>query len=267
MMRYLTVLAACLIAASTPPPAAAQQSPRPSSTQDATESVKAKALLMRMAEHLAKAQIFSVTMDASFDVVQPSGQKIEFDEARKITLSRPDKLRIDVEEADGDRHQVLFDGQDIVLFSPKEKVFGKLTKPGSVDETIYYVVGEMQTRLPLSLLLVTSISDELQKRVSEISLVEHATVDGKPTDHLAARTDDLDFQVWIATGDVPVPVRVVITYKKDAGQPQFRATLRDWNFSPKIDPASFTFVPPAGAERVAFMVPAAGKAGKSSGGK
>ncbi|SEP41315.1 hypothetical protein SAMN02990966_05878 [Rhodospirillales bacterium URHD0017] len=266
-MRFLTVLAVCIVTASGPSPAAAQQSPSLPSNSAATESVKAKALLMRMADYLAKAQSFSVTMDASFDVVQPSGQKIEFDETRKLTLSRPDKLRIDDVEADGDEHQLRFDGQDLVLFSPKEKVLGKLTRPGSVDEIIYYIVSEMQTRLPLSLLLVTSIAEELQKRVSEISLVEHATVDGKPTDHLAARTEDLDFQVWIATGDVPVPLRVVITYKKDAGQPQFRATLSEWNFNPKIDPASFTFVPPAGTERVAFMVPATGKPGLTSEGK
>ncbi|SEP09650.1 hypothetical protein SAMN02990966_03947 [Rhodospirillales bacterium URHD0017] len=222
---------------------------------------------MRMAEFLAKAQSFSVTIDESFDVVQPSGQKIEFDETRKVTLSRPDKLRIDIQEADGDEQQIRFDGQDLVLFSPKDKVFGKLTRPGNVDGTIYYFVSEMQTRLPLSLLLVTTIAEELQKRVTDISLVEQAAVDGKPTDHLAARTDDLDFQVWIATGDAPVPLRVVITYKKDPGQPQFRATLGQWNFNPKIDPESFTFVPPAGAERVAFMVPATGKAGPAGGGK
>ena len=267
MMRYLAVLAACLMATSSLSPAAAQPNASKPPAQDATESAKAKALLLRMADYLAKAQSFSVTMDVSYDVVQPSGQKIEFDETRKVTLSRPDKLRIDGMEADGDEHQVRFDGQDIVLYSPKEKVFGKLTRPGSVDETLYYIVNEMQTRLPLSLLLVTPIAAELEKRVSEISLVERATVDGKPTDHLAARTDDLDFQVWIATGDVPVPLRVVITYKKEPGQPQFRATLSDWNFSPKIDPAMFTFVPPAGTERVAFMVPAAAKAAPSAKGK
>lgn len=257
MLRFLAVLGACIVAASGPSPAGAQQSPPP----------PANALLMRMAEYLAKAQSFSVTMDVSFDVVQPSGQKIEFDETRKVTLSRPDKFRIDVQEADGDEQQIRFDGQDLVLFSPKEKVFGKLARPGNADETIYYFVSEMQTRLPLSLLLVTPIAEELQKRVTEISLVEQATVDGRLTDHLAARTDDLDFQVWIAQGDVPVPLRVVITYKKDPGQPQFRATLSEWNFDPNIDPASFTFVPPAGVERVAFMVPATGKRAPASGAK
>jgi hypothetical protein len=75
--------------------------------------------------------------------------------------------------------------------------------------------------------------------------------------------EDVDFQVWIARGDQPVPVRVVLTYKHAAGQPQFSAMLHDWNFHPAIDPELFAFVPAAGAERVAFMVPAADKASQA----
>ncbi len=103
----------------------------------------------------------------------------------------------------------------------------------------------------------------MQKRITEIAVVDEVTIGNQPTVHLAARTNDIDFQVWVARGDEPVPLRAVLTYKKATGQPQFWAMLRDWNFHPAIDPASFTFVPPAGAEGVAFMVPAAGKAGQS----
>jgi hypothetical protein len=67
----------------------------------------------------------------------------------------------------------------------------------------------------------------------------------------------VDFEVWIASGEQPVPLRVVITYKDAPGQPQFRANLTDWNFSPRIDKTAFTFVPQADAQPVAFMVPAA----------
>lgn len=97
-----------------------------------------------------------------------------------------------------------------------------------------------------------------------MALVGHETVGGQPADHLAARTNDLDFQVWIATGNEPVPVRAVLTYKHAAGQPQFWATLGDWNFHPKVAASAFEFVPPAGAEAVAFMVTAAGQTGGSA---
>jgi len=98
------------------------------------------------------------------------------------------------------------------------------------------------------------VTQELDKRIHEIDLVDIETLDGKEVDHLVARTDEIDFQVWVTTGDQPVPLRVVISYKKAPGQPQFAANLSDWNFAPKIDPAAFTFVPPADARPIPFMV-------------
>jgi hypothetical protein len=54
---------------------------------------QAMAVLERMAELLTQAQRFSVTVDTGFDVVQDSGQKIEFGETRQIELRRPDRVR------------------------------------------------------------------------------------------------------------------------------------------------------------------------------
>jgi hypothetical protein len=59
------------------------------------------AVLKRMAEFLSQAQRFSVTVDTGFDVVQDSGQKIEFGETRQIVLRRPDRVRIEATKRNG----------------------------------------------------------------------------------------------------------------------------------------------------------------------
>jgi hypothetical protein len=75
-----------------------------------------------------------------------------------------------------------------------------------------------------------------------------------PCDHLAARTPQgVDFQVWIAQGDQPVPRRIVITYRGETGQPQFWADLSDWNLAPDVSDSLFAFTPPNGAERIQFL--------------
>jgi hypothetical protein len=253
LAAVLVLLAALALA---PSPVAAQQAPV--ATDD---SAGARALLMRMADTLVKAKIFSVTMNDSYDVVQSSGQKIEFGNVRRIVVSRPSGLRVDVTRRSGDREQILFDGTTMTLFDPDQNVYGRATRPGTVDQILYYIVQDLQTPVPLVLLLVTTLPKELEDRIHEIALVGHETLDGKAVDHIAARTDYIDFQMWITTGDQPVPLRAVLTYKHAAGEPQFAASLSDWNFAPAIDAATFAFVPPAGAEAVAFMVPAAGKPG------
>jgi hypothetical protein len=102
-------------------------------------------------------------MEASYDVVQTSGAKIEFDETRSIFLNRPNDLRIDIERGNGRKEQLYFDGKTITLFDPGENIFARLEKPGSVDAILYYIVHDLQTRIPLSALLLTTLPQELRK--------------------------------------------------------------------------------------------------------
>ena len=74
--------------------------PEQGSTQSPSE-LQAMSILKKMSEFLAAAERFSVTIRDGYDVVQESGQKIEFREVRNVTVSRPDRLRIDVERSDG----------------------------------------------------------------------------------------------------------------------------------------------------------------------
>jgi hypothetical protein len=256
VLRSLAGLAACLTVAVSPVIVQAQQSSASPPAQGVSDAAHAKALLMRMADYVATAQAFSVTVDASYDVVQASGQKIEFGEIRHITLKRPDDLRVDLVQRDGAKEEIFFDGQKLTLFNPGENIYASLTRPGSVDDTIDYFIYNLQTRLPLSVLLETSLPQVLGQGVTSVATVDDETLAGREVEHLAARAKNVDFQVWIATGEEAVPLRVLITYKLAPGQPQFSAALSDWNFQPKIDPSEFAFVPPAGAESVAFMVPA-----------
>jgi hypothetical protein len=253
MMRLLASLALFLIAGLALPPAAISDE-KPPAAVSSPNSTEAKALLMRMAELLAKTQAFSVTITAGYDVVQDSGQKIEFGEVRQVVIDRPDRLRIQSEFSNGGKLTIYFDGKALIVFSPKENVFAKLERQGSVDGMLRYVVQDLQTPIPLAMLFLQSIKEELEKRITEVDYVELTNIAGKPTDHLAVRTGDTDFQVWLAQGEQPLPLRVVITYKQAAGQPQFSANLGDWNLAPKIEDAAFAFSPPSGAEAVPFMV-------------
>jgi hypothetical protein len=93
----------------------------------------------------------------------------------------------------------------------------------------------------------------LKERVSEAYLVEEATIAGTRCEHLALRNDLVDAQLWVAKEDQPTLRRVVLTYKRESGQPQFWANFHDWNFSPDAPDALFTFTPAEGAVRIAFV--------------
>jgi hypothetical protein len=215
----------------------------------------ARALLVGMANFMAKAPALSVTMRSGYDAIQEDGQRIEFGERRKIVLQRPDKFRVDVERSDGQRGTLVFDGRWITAYHARENVYARVERAGSVDQALVYMVRDLQATVPLARMFTTFFAQDIDKRTTSITLVEESTLFDVPTTHLAARSADVDLQLWIAKGPQPLPRRVIITYKNAPGQPQFRAELYDWSVAPKVDATTFAFVPPAGAEQIMYLAP------------
>jgi hypothetical protein len=213
---------------------------------------QAMAILKRMADFLAQAQRFSVMADIGFDVVQDSGEKIEFGESRKIVIRRPDHARIDITSRDGSTSGFLFDGKDIAVFNTRENVYATAAKPGSLDEAIDYFINDLDMRFPLAELLSSKLAETLAKKVRAAYYVGQESIADVPCDHLALRGDQADMQLWIPQDAQPLPRRLVITYKDAAGQPQFWAQFGDWNLSPEVPDSLFVFTPPEGAAKIAF---------------
>jgi len=246
------VLAVLTAAVAVGPAHAADPTPAPeASAQDRT----ARALLLGMAEFMARAPAMSVTMRSGYDAIQADGRRIEFGERRRIQMQRPDKLRVDVERSDGERGTVVFDGRWITAFKPAENVYARVEKPGTLDQVLVYMVRDLRATLPLARMFTTGFPVDLDKRVTSVAFVEECSLFDVPTDHVAVSSAEVDLQLWIARGPQPLPRRVVITYKNDAGEPQFRADLYDWSVPAKFDAAAFAFVPPAGAEQIMYLAP------------
>jgi hypothetical protein len=238
------------------PVAAADQATTPAAeTATPTASqAHARAELQEMARFLAAQKSFSVKLLARHDIVQPDGQKVEFGDQRTITLRRPDRLRIDIRGSDGDSGAMYYDGATISVYDAGATTYAQAPTDATLDGAVAHYIRGLGMRLPLAVLMVSTVDQELERRVTAIDYVEHSTLCAQPCHHLAGRTDTTDVQVWIADGAKPVPLRVVITYREEPGQPQYRAELSDWNFAPKADDAVFAFTPPAGAQKIPFAV-------------
>jgi hypothetical protein len=211
--------------------------------------------LAAMASALAKAQRLAVTVDSAWDVVQDSGQKLEFGERRVITLRRPDRARVDVTRRDGARRGVVFDGTQLAAFDVDEKVYTTVAKPGTVDAAFDYFVDELDMRLPLRELMRADLPQRMKTVCGDARLVGGEQLDGVATDHVACRGETADVQLWIPRDGDPLPKRIVITYRLAEGQPQFTADLGAWNLAADVPDSLFTFSPAPGAERIPVLAP------------
>jgi hypothetical protein len=214
---------------------------------------KSMAILKKMGDVLGKAGKFTVTAHSTHDVVQESGLKIEFGRTIKYAFSRPDRMRVDSQDSDGKKSTVLFDGKSITAYGERQNAYATTELTGTVDDAIVYFVRDLKMRLPLAMLFVTNVNEDLDRRITSLAYVETDTLFDVPCDHLAGTTDTVDFQVWITQGNEPLPRRVSITYREAKGEPQFRARLSEWNFAPAIPDTTFAFTAPDGVEKIPFL--------------
>src|SRR3954447_18949760 len=130
--------------------------------------VDAKAILMRMADFLSKSPRMGMTVHSSYDALQAEGEKVEWNDVRQVSLSRPNQLRIETQRSDGARSLLLFDGKEITTFDETSKAYAQASHPGSVDDAVIYFVRDLGMRLPLAVLLLSRLPAELEQRVQSV---------------------------------------------------------------------------------------------------
>ncbi len=206
--------------------------------------------LRRGADFLAGQQRFSFGAEVTYDILQSNGVMLEFGASHDILVRRPDRLRIQAVRRDGDVKQLFFDGQSLTIDMPREDAYVKVAKPGTLYAALDYLVNDLGDPSPLEDFLSENFMARVGSRITAGFHVEYAAIGDRVCEHLAFRTDELDFQIWIEDAESPLPCRLVITYTRSEGSPQFTADFRDWNLEPVSDDGMFAFEPPASAERL-----------------
>ncbi len=210
------------------------------------------AIVQQASRYLSQAQLFRFRAQMTYDVVQPSGQKLQFSSIQDVTVRRPNRVVVSRRHDDGTKSGVWYDGAHITLYEERDNVYGTLAVPETIDATLAYVEERGVVPLPVADLLYSDMSF-LWKRAETGSVVGESLVHGRRCYHLAFRNATIAWQLWIAKGPEPLFCKMLITYMQQAAQPQFAAHLTHWDLSPQLPEALFVFTPPAGAQRIRFL--------------
>ena len=230
---------------------AAKATPPPEPTPAPPPPLEPEALaqLKAMSDVLKGAGSFS--FNAATDREQPSanGQMLDFFNASKISVSRPDKIRVDTR---GDLHDasLWYDGKTVTIFAAKSTFYAQAPAPPTIDETVVMLMDRFQMPFPAAGFLLKDPYTRMMEGVKTAFDAGDSEVDGVACRHLAFSEEDADWQVWIEKGGKPLPRRIAVTYKKAPGAPRVVTTLSEWNLSPAIPAGDFVFTPPAGATKV-----------------
>ncbi len=221
---------------------------------------EALAVLKRVSDFLAGQKQFRVRAAMGFDVLQETGQMLEFGGERTATVRRPDRLRFEGRNRDGEERTVLFDGTRITMVFPNEKAYASVERPGDLDQALDYMIDDLDAPLAMADLLYKDLYSNVAQNIELGLVVGDSLIGERLCDHLAFSTEDLDVQMWVEKGERPLPARIVFTYKLAEGTPQFWAQMLEWELDPETPDSLFAFSPPEGAERLPVRVTDAGEA-------
>ncbi|MFQ4140387.1 DUF2092 domain-containing protein [Nodosilinea sp. PGN35] len=209
-------------------------------------------VLQFMSDYLADLDAFSVNSDIDFEVIATNGQKLQFSSYASVLLSRPYGLHVRRQGPLADV-EILFNGSQITLFGRRINAYVQQAFTGTVDESILAVEADTGIPFPGADLLFSDPYAVLMEGVTSSQYLGTGYIDGVEVHHLAFREDEVDWQIWVQTGDRPLPMKYVITTKWLTGAPQYETRLRDWNTSPQVSRDAFIFTAPTGARRIEVL--------------
>ncbi len=255
-----------------PPPAAEKAAPPAQPEKAAAPEPDPRQILQKMCDFLKSQPQFTFKAEVADDQVYYGGKKLQYGMDLETWVRRPDHLRVNAEGDLVDK-QLYFDGKTLTLYDKDHNVYGVMEAPADIEGALAKANKDFGLRVALADLASPRLCELLNQGIKHALYVGLHKVRGVPCHHLSFDGDAVQLQVWVDAGDTPVPRKIVMTYKKVTGSPQWSAYIYDWNFSPQLTDELFAFTPPQGAEKIKFLPvqtaqapqPAAGK--KKEGGR
>ena len=144
------------------------------------------------------------------------------------------------------------DGKTFTVDNRDNGAFAQSPAAGSIDELVGRLRDEFFVEAPGADLLLSNTYETLTGNAIDAKHIGHGVIDGVECDHLAFRTAEVDWQIWIETGARPIPRKYVITSKTVTGMPQYTLRIKEWKTDAQIAADTFTFKAPGTAKRVDF---------------
>jgi hypothetical protein len=213
------------------------------------DEAQAKSLFKAMSDYLAAQKAISFNYDTNLEIVSTKGEKIGLASSGDLTLNRPNKIHL-TRTGGFANVEMVFDGTTLTLLGKNANLYAQIEAPGTIDQLVDVLRDKYHRPIPAADLLMSDPYKELMPPVTEVKDLGSGVIHGVECDHLAFRTKEVDWQIWIAQGARPYPCRYVITSKNVTGWPQYTLDITAWKAGPEVASDGFKLEIPAGAKKL-----------------
>ena len=220
---------------------------------------EAMQILKKMTDYIGGLKSFSMHTENTLEDVLVNGQKIQYDFATSVVIQRPNKLHAD-RTAYRHRQLLVYDGKTLTIHDHQgdNYYYAATPVPDNIDDLLHFARDKMDIVPPSGDMVFTNAFELLTAGIKTGDVVGKAIIGGVECDHLAFTSPLVDWQIWIADGDQPLPYKYVLTTKDDPSHPQYIVLISKWNVAPDVNDELFEVKPPPGAKETEFITAGAG---------
>lgn len=213
---------------------------------------KALATLKRMSATLSSAQAFTYQARTISEVPATNGQFLTLFSHADVALKRPDKLRAHL-TGEAPHFDFFYDGTTAAAFAPATNVYSVSKAPPTIDAMLPGLEKETGIRFASAGLLFSDPYKVLTKDLKSALYVGPGVVNGAACDHLAFRSDGVNWEIWVEAGARALPLRLAATYTDRPNFPRVLVEFSRWNLHPGLHPGDFVFHKSSGAREIPFL--------------
>jgi hypothetical protein len=213
------------------------------------DQADAKRLFKAVSDYLGAQRAISFDYDVNLELVSTQQQKIALASSGTATLNRPDKLHL-TRTGGFANVEMVFDGKTLTLWGKNSNLYTQIEAPGTIDQLEDVLRNKYHRPVPGADMLISDPYNALMPEVTDVKDLGAGVIHGVECDHLAFRTKEVDWRIWIAQGARPYPCRYVITSKKVTGWPQYILDTWGWKTGAEVASDGFKLAIPAGAKKL-----------------
>jgi hypothetical protein len=209
-------------------------------------------VLSAMSDYVSGLEAFSAVLETSYEIVGQNGMKVQAIATSLLAVKRPDKVHMRRIGSVMDVEVVRADGT-LTLCGTNLNAYHQTGDQASIEQAIDTLRHDLGFPAPGADFIAIDLVDRLLTEGTSGVHLGMTTLAGAAAHHLAFRNNLVDWQLWVADGDHPVPLRYVVTNKWVTAAPQFTLQFRSWDVNPIFGDATFTFTAPADAQEVEVL--------------
>ena len=208
-------------------------------------SPEASKVLKKTGEALRGLRSYEMEMKGSTRAALGGGKYRDFAGTVRYVVRPPDRIAAHV-LGDGVERHVIYDGQAIVVYAPRQKKFARIPAPGDISTFLAQMDALRGIELPIASVFAWGSATDPMRGMSSGAYAGTGSIDGRACEHYTYDKAKVSWHIWV--DEKHLPCKLVMVDTQDPGLPGYSA---DVTIKPtQVPDEAFRFVPEAGVEEV-----------------